>query len=390
MPIAAEVRTRNVLVLRAAVAGSTLFLAPCGNRLYRLLMDLFQLFFTAIVATVTRPVSVSITAGITGRTVAIPTQRRAGVDLRRHTKLRQRSRYVKMRRMAHRQRMHLPRRHQPAQNFTDFAPRRQRRQEQLHLFHAGRNHSLQKDGSQYRNRRNLRCRRSLGNRLLEPPPQKLPLCSLARRRNHGNNPQLLPQLRNGAQHSHLGHALAENRFQFGDIRLALLKALVGLNGKRRNLTRSRQLRNPAPVTVATERIHIRKHPRRHNIIRLLARLAQQVQSNRHVIQLKPHQKLLSQRNLLRSWRRTSLPRYRFHKRRRKRRGRLLSRQKETQARLFNPRPGILQSKSPNSILAHPFGARCFQLLRCQRRTSFPRLAFSPGSPAPWGWSTAFR
>jgi hypothetical protein len=47
--------------------------------------------------------------------------------------------------MADRKRVDLARRYQPAQYFAHLAPCRQRRQEQLNLFHAGRDYCLQVD-----------------------------------------------------------------------------------------------------------------------------------------------------------------------------------------------------------------------------------------------------
>ena len=62
--------------------------------------------------------------------------------------------------------MDLPRGHQTAQHFAHFAASGKRSQEQLNLFHAGRNHSLQIDRSKHRDRRHLRGGCALSNCLL--------------------------------------------------------------------------------------------------------------------------------------------------------------------------------------------------------------------------------
>ena len=82
--------------------------------------------------------------------------------------------------------------HQTTQHFAHFASSGKGSQEQLNLFHARRNHSLQIDRSQHRDRRHLRRRRSLGNRLLVAKAQELPLGRFTRRRDNWNDPQLLP------------------------------------------------------------------------------------------------------------------------------------------------------------------------------------------------------
>src|ERR1019366_873334 len=46
-------------------------------------------------------------------------------------------------------------------------------------------------------------------------------------------------------------------------------------------------------------------------------------------------------------------------------------EKKTKTSLLDPGPGVLKCRCPMSVLAHPFGARCFQLLCCQRKTSLP-------------------
>ena len=47
------------------------------------------------------------------------------------------------------------------------------------------------------------------------------------------------------------------------------------------------------------------------------------------------------------------------------------REEDTKSRLLDPGADILKRYSAVSVLAHPFGARCFHLLCCQRKTSLP-------------------
>ncbi len=45
---------------------------------------------------------------------------------------------------------------------------------------------------------------------------------------------------------------------------------------------------------------------------------------------------------------------------------------------------------PASVLAHPFGARCFQLFRCQRKTSLPGWQSQPATRAPESAAATFQ
>jgi hypothetical protein len=71
--------------------------------------------------------------------------------------------------------MHLAGGHQTAEHFANLAARSERSQEQLDLFHAGRDDSLQIDGGKHGNRRHLRGGGAFGNGFLIARPQQLPL-----------------------------------------------------------------------------------------------------------------------------------------------------------------------------------------------------------------------
>jgi hypothetical protein len=75
--------------------------------------------------------------------------------------------------------MHLAGGHQAAKHFAYFAARGERRQEQLDVFHAGRDHGLQVDGGKHRDRRYLRGGCAFGNGFLEALAKQLPLGRLA-------------------------------------------------------------------------------------------------------------------------------------------------------------------------------------------------------------------
>jgi hypothetical protein len=77
--------------------------------------------------------------------------------------------------------------HQAAEHFADLAARSERGQEELNLFHAGRDDGLQIDGRENRNGRDLRGRGAFGNCLLETRAQQLPLGGLPDRRDNGDD-----------------------------------------------------------------------------------------------------------------------------------------------------------------------------------------------------------
>ena len=101
-----------------------------------------------------------------------------------------------------------------------------------------------------------------------------------------------------AQNSGFGDFPTQCMLQTGDGCVACLKLLVGLHRQLRNLARTGQLRAAAPVAVAAQRIHIGQNPARHHKVRLLARLAQQVQADRHIVELQADQQLFCEVNML--------------------------------------------------------------------------------------------
>ncbi len=196
--------------------------------------------------------------------------------------------------------------------------------------------------------------------------------ALPGRGDDGNDAQLLPELGDGAQNAHLRDSLAKRLLEFGDIRLSVaLKALVKLDGERRNRARAGKLRRPAPVAIAAQGIDIWEHPGRDYVIRLLAGSSQKVEAYRDALLFEPDQQILGMSDLFLIGSAVALAGYRFYKARGQRSGELALGEKQAQTSLFHPCTRILQCQGPVSVLAHPFGARCFQLLRCQRRTSFP-------------------
>src|SRR5208337_1873974 len=161
-----------------------------------------------------------------------------------------------------------------------------------------------------------------------------------------------------------------------------LQQLVSLDSELRNLPRACQLWNAAPITVAAQGIDVGKNPACNNEVRRLARQAQQVKPHSHAISFQANQQLLGYGNLFTVRVGVWPADYSLYKRRRNSGGKLPLRQEETQPRLLNPRPGILQGEGPMSVQAHPFGARCFQLFRCQRKTSLPGWLLSRAAPSP--------
>ncbi len=117
---------------------------------------------------------------------------------------------------------------------------------------------------------------------------------LAWSRHHRNNAQLLPEFGDGAENSGFRHLAAERMPQLRDGGVARLKMLVGLDGQRRNLARSRQLRAAPPVAIAAKSIDVGQNPSRHNEIRLLARLSKQVQANGHAFRFEANQQVFRQ------------------------------------------------------------------------------------------------
>jgi len=100
-------------------------------------------------------------------------------------------------------------------------------------------------------------------------------------------------------------------------------------------------------------------------------MSKKVQPHGYAVGFQAHQQLFGQENVIRSGGRVPPPGYSLDKRGRDGRGKLPPGLEKTQSCLFNPRPGILKRECPGSGVAQSFGARCFQLLCCQRETSLP-------------------
>ncbi len=146
--------------------------------------------------------------------------------------------------------MYLAGGYQAAKHLADLAAGGQWGQEQLNLFHARGDHGLQIDGGKHGDGRNLGGGGAFGNGLLEASAEQLPLGWLAGGRNDRDDPQLLPELGNGAQNSAFGHFPAQSMLQRRDGGIARFKLLVCLHGQLRNLARTvscglrRQSRSP--------------------------------------------------------------------------------------------------------------------------------------------------
>ena len=202
------------------------------------------------------------------------------------------------------------------------------------------------------------------------------LAGLAGRRDHRNDAQLLPELSDGAQNRGLRHFAAQRVLQLRDGGVARLQQLVGLDGQLRNLARTGQLRAATPVAVAAQGIHVGQNPGWPQQSRAVRR-AGPADSAERLRRRSPDAPaaLRPSAICLAIGGRVALAGDGLNKRRRDGGEELPPRQEETQSRLLNPGPGILQCECPMSVLAHPFGARCFQLFCCQRKTSLPGWRF---------------
>jgi hypothetical protein len=194
--------------------------------------------------------------------------------------------------------MHLTRGNQATQNLAHLAAGGKRGQEQLDIFHTGGDHGLQVDGCQHGYSRDLRGGGTLGNSFLVTLAEQLPLSSLARGRNDGDNAKLLPKLGDSAQNSGFGHFSSQCAGELAQgCVTACVQQLVSLNGQLRNLARTCQLGNAAPVTVAAQGINVRKNPAGNHEIRRLAWQAQQIQPHNHAVSLQTHQQLFGYGNI---------------------------------------------------------------------------------------------
>jgi hypothetical protein len=216
--------------------------------------------------------------------------------------------------MAHCDGVDLARRHQTAQHLAHLAASGQRSQEQLNLFHTGGNHGLQIDRSQDRDGCYLRRRRTLGNGLLIALAQKLPFGGLAWRRDDWNDPELLPQLGDGTQHGPFGHFAAERMLEARNGGFSCFEQLVGLHCELRHLARTCQLRIATPVAISAQRIYIGQNPARDNKVRLLGRLALQIEAHGDIGRFQADQQLFGERNVFRIWSCIPLTGYGFNKR----------------------------------------------------------------------------
>jgi hypothetical protein len=87
----------------------------------------------------------------------------------------------------------------------------------------------------------------------------------------------------------------------GQIGVRDLKQFVGLHGQLRNLPRPGQLRAATPVTVAAKSIDIRQYPAGYDEIRMFSGLTQQIQADRYIFQLQPHQQFFRKLDVLWVW-----------------------------------------------------------------------------------------
>jgi hypothetical protein len=192
-------------------------------------------------------------------------------------------------------------------------------------------------------------------------------------RDDGNNAQLLPQLVKGAQNRGLRHFAAQRIANLRSGHVGGIELLGGKNGELGNLARPGQLGRTAPVAISSQSVDIGKNPSSDDVIRLISGLTGKVEANGHTFGLQPDQKGLGCTDQFESGFGRSLACYGLYKGRsggRSRQYRLAclrgTRQENTKSGLLDPGTDILNGDCPVSVLAHPFGARCFQLLCCQR------------------------
>ena len=201
--------------------------------------------------------------------------------------------------------------------------------------------------------------------------KQLPLRRAVGRGENRNDAQLLPEFGDGAQNRPFRHFPSQGVLQLRDGGVAGFKMFVGLDGQRRNRARSGQLRAAPPVAVAPQSVDVGQYPTGHDEIGLLAGLTEQIQAHGHAVGLQADQQILGLGDGFGCGSRVVFPGYSFNKGWRDKAGILLPREKQTEPGLLDPRPGVLERECPITILAHPFGARCFQLFCCQRKTSLP-------------------
>ena len=168
----------------------------------------------------------------------------------------------------------------------------------------------------------------------------------------------------------------------GDGGVARLKKLVGLNGELRNLARTGQLRAAAPVAIAAQSIDVGQNPGWPPQSRAARRADPAGSGEPRRLQLKANQQFLGERDVFGIRGGIVLAGYGLNKRRSDRGRKLPPRQKETKPVSSIQVRASSKVRVPVSVLAHPFGARCFQLLCCQRKTSLPGWRSQPEIQAP--------
>ncbi len=260
---------------------------------------------------------------------------------------------------------------QSAHNFANLAARCERGEEEFHIFHAGGDDSLQVDGGEDADGRDLRGGRAFGDGLLEALTKRLPEGRLSSIRNDWDDAELFPELVECAQNSGLSHFAAEGIANLTSVLVALFKLLGCLDGELGDLARASKLRSATPVAIATQSIDVGKNPSGYDVVGLVARLPGQIEPNGDAIGFQTDQELFRSLDKLERGLRGTLASDGFHKGGRGKTRLRGTRKENTKSSLLDPGTSILKSDSWVPVLAHPFGARCFQLLCCQRKTSFP-------------------
>ena len=87
-------------------------------------------------------------------------------------------------------------------------------------------------------------------------------------------------------------------FNCGNGGVAGFKQLVGLDGQRRYLARSGQLRAAPPVAVAAQSVDVGQYPCRHNEVGLLAGLSEHVQPDCHAIRFQANEQFFCRATVL--------------------------------------------------------------------------------------------
>ena len=108
-------------------------------------------------------------------------------------------------------------------------------------------------------------------------------------RNDGDDAQLLPKLVQGAQDGSFGHFAAQGIANLRGGHVGGIELLGGLDGELRNLARAGQLGRTAPVAISAQSINIGQHPSGNDVIRLIPRLAGQIQAHGHTFGFQPDQ-----------------------------------------------------------------------------------------------------